>query len=42
VARRTMRRPVVYVALAGVFVLALGAPLLGLRVGPPDDRILPA
>lgn len=42
VARQTMRRPVVYAALACVFVLALGAPLLGLQVGPPDDRILPA
>jgi len=37
-----MRRPVAFGGVAVVLLLALGAPFLGLRFGPPDDRILPA
>lgn len=41
-ARRVMRRPVAWLLAGTAFLLALGAPALGLTVGPPDDRILPA
>ncbi len=41
VATTVMRRPVV-VALAGItFLVALGAPFLGVEWGVPDDRVLP-
>ncbi len=36
-----MRRPVLFGGAALVVVLALAAPALGLRIGLPDDRVLP-
>ncbi|XVU21321.1 MMPL family transporter [Actinoplanes sp. CA-054009] len=36
-----MRRPVLFAALGLVIVGVLGAPALGLRIGLPDDRVLP-
>lgn len=36
-----MRRPVVFGAAGLALVAVLGAPALGLRVGLPDDRVLP-
>lgn len=39
---RVMRRPLVFGGIALAVVLALGAPALGLRIGLPDDRVLPA
>jgi RND superfamily putative drug exporter len=38
---RVMRRPLVYAAAGLVLVAVLGAPVLGLRIGLPDDRVLP-
>ncbi|MFE3289539.1 MMPL family transporter [Rhodococcus sp. NPDC059234] len=42
VAETVMRRPVVFGAAALLFLLVLGAPVLSMRVGLPDDRTLPA
>ncbi|WP_433830698.1 MMPL family transporter [Actinoplanes sp. CA-015351] len=36
-----MRRPVLFSVLGLVIVGVLGAPALGLRIGLPDDRVLP-
>ncbi|MBA2496566.1 MAG: MMPL family transporter [Acidimicrobiia bacterium] len=41
-ARRVMRRPVPITAAVLVLLLAVGSPVLGLRLGLPDDRVLPA
>ncbi|MBB4691121.1 MMPL family transporter [Paractinoplanes abujensis] len=38
---RVMRRPVLFAAAGLVLVGVLGAPALGLRIGLPDDRVLP-
>jgi RND superfamily putative drug exporter len=37
-----MRRPVPITAAVLVLLLAVGSPVLGLRLGLPDDRVLPA
>jgi len=42
VGKAVMRRPVLSGGLALAMVLALAAPALGLRIGLPDDRVLPA
>ncbi|WP_435122485.1 MMPL family transporter [Amycolatopsis thermoflava] len=39
---QVLRRPVLTGGLALLVVLALSAPLLGVRFGVPDDRVLPA
>jgi RND superfamily putative drug exporter len=39
---RVMRRPVLAGGSALLVLLLLGAPFLGVRFGPPDDRVLPA
>ena len=36
-----MRRPIPVATLAIAFLLVLGAPFLGIRLGFPDDRVLP-
>jgi RND superfamily putative drug exporter len=36
-----MRRPVLFTAVGLLIVAVLGAPALGLRLGLPDDRVLP-
>ncbi|MFI0367835.1 MMPL family transporter [Actinomadura sp. 1N219] len=41
VAVRVMRRPALIGAAVVVLLLALGSPLLGLKAGFPDDRVLP-
>ncbi|GAA4231682.1 MMPL family transporter [Actinomadura meridiana] len=41
VALRVMRRPVVIGGAVVVLLLVLGSPLLGLKAGFPDDRVLP-
>lgn len=41
VARRVMRRPLLWLAAGLMVVGLLGAPVLWLRPGPPDDRSLP-
>lgn len=38
---RVMRRPLLFAAAGLVLVGVLGAPALGLRIGLPDDRVLP-
>ncbi|MBL7259867.1 MMPL family transporter [Paractinoplanes lichenicola] len=38
---RVMRRPILFAAAGLVLVGVLGAPALGLRIGLPDDRVLP-
>ncbi|TQF69092.1 MMPL family transporter [Rhodococcus spelaei] len=42
VAERVMRRPVLFGAAALLVLLTLGAPVLSMRVGLPDERTLPA
>ncbi|MGH3239018.1 MAG: MMPL family transporter, partial [Spirillospora sp.] len=42
VAMRVMRRPLLIGGGVAVLLVALGSPLLGLNVGLPDDRVLPA
>jgi RND superfamily putative drug exporter len=37
-----MRRPVITGGVALAVLLVLTAPVLGLRIGLPDDRVLPA
>jgi len=39
--RQVMRRPVVWTTAALAVVVALAAPVAGLRIGVPDDRVLP-
>lgn len=39
---RVLRRPIVFGTVGLLFVLLLGSPVLGLRIGLPDDRVLPA
>jgi RND superfamily putative drug exporter len=41
VATVVMRRPIPFVTAALVLLVALGAPFLGLKLGYPDDRVLP-
>lgn len=41
-AGRVMRRPLVFGGLATALLLLLASPLLGLRFGVADDRVLPA
>jgi putative drug exporter of the RND superfamily len=38
---RVMRRPLLFATAGLAFVAVLGAPALGLRIGLPDDRVLP-
>ncbi|MGN9907508.1 MMPL family transporter [Phytohabitans sp. LJ34] len=38
---RVMRRPLLFATAGLVFVAVLAAPALGLRIGLPDDRVLP-
>ncbi|MEV0395054.1 MMPL family transporter [Polymorphospora rubra] len=38
---RVMRRPVLFATAGLVLIGILGAPALGLRIGLPDDRVLP-
>ncbi|MDO4257889.1 MAG: MMPL family transporter [Actinomycetaceae bacterium] len=40
-ARATMKHPVIYLVLGIAVVTVFAAPLTGIRIGPPDDRILP-
>jgi len=42
VAHSVMRRPVAYLAVIGVALVALGAPFLGAAWGSVDERVLPA
>ncbi|MET7402347.1 MMPL family transporter [Dactylosporangium sp. NPDC005572] len=42
VAARVVRRPVRYGGVALALLVLLGAPVLGIRFGLPDDRVLPA
>ncbi|MFE6649021.1 MMPL family transporter [Nocardioides sp. NPDC057772] len=39
---RVMRRPLAWGGVALVLLLALASPALGLRIGVPDERVLPA
>ncbi|MEV6302830.1 MMPL family transporter, partial [Actinoplanes sp. NPDC051861] len=39
---RVMRRPILFGGAALAVLLLLGAPLLGIRFGLPDDRVLPS
>ena len=41
VARYVMRRPIPIATLGTAFLLLLGAPFLGVKLGLPDDRVLP-
>jgi RND superfamily putative drug exporter len=41
VARAVMRRPLLVAIAAGLVLILLGAPLLHIRLGLPDDRVLP-
>lgn len=41
IARRVMRRPVVYAGAATMVLVLLGSPFLGIRFGLPDERTLP-
>ena len=38
---RVMRRPVVFATAGLILIAVLGSPVLGLRIGLPDDRVLP-
>ncbi|MFB9176921.1 MMPL family transporter [Dactylosporangium sucinum] len=42
VAARVVRRPLRYGGVALALLLLLGAPVLGIRFGLPDDRVLPS
>ncbi|MEU6564537.1 MMPL family transporter [Nocardia nova] len=42
IARTVQRRPLLYAVPIIVLLLGLGAPVVGLRLGLPDDRVLPA
>jgi RND superfamily putative drug exporter len=39
---RVMRRPIPFATVAIVLLLGLGAPALHMKIGLPDDRVLPA
>jgi putative drug exporter of the RND superfamily len=41
IAQNVMRRPLPVAALGTVVLLVLGAPFLGVKLGLPDDRVLP-
>ena len=41
VGRAVMRRPAVFGGLALLVLVVLGSPSLGIRIGLPDDRVLP-
>ncbi|MDQ3913949.1 MAG: MMPL family transporter [Actinomycetota bacterium] len=41
IARAVMRRPLPVAAVGTVVLLVLGAPFLGVKLGLPDDRVLP-
>ncbi|MFN2587727.1 MAG: MMPL family transporter [Actinomycetota bacterium] len=41
IARQVMRRPVPVAAAGTLILLVLGAPFLGVKLGLPDDRVLP-
>jgi RND superfamily putative drug exporter len=41
-ATRVMRRPIPFATAAILLLLVLGSPALGIKLGLPDDRVLPA